>query len=108
MRYKKILFFYQFIFVGSGRGWSWNLDLSIGLHCFLLTPSNLLASSLSVKAARELQKEGMKETKIPSEFQLYFMLLMTILWREIFPGPVEILSRLPNMALKYICPFCWW
>ena len=37
-----------------------------------LTPSNLLASSLSVKAAKELQKEGRERDKDTFQHKLYF------------------------------------
>ena len=39
--------------------------------CFFSTSLNSLASSLSMKATKELLKKGKKETKIPFRFQFF-------------------------------------
>ena len=49
MRQEKFIGVICFGFVGSSRLWGFD----IWFHCFLLTPFNSLASSVSVKAAKE-------------------------------------------------------
>ena len=44
------------------------------------------------KVAKELRKEGRKETKIPFKFQLYFKVLMSILW-QVFSWTSRNMSR---------------
>ena len=58
------------------------------------------------KAAREF-KEGRKETKIPFKFQLYFRVLMTILWRGKFSWTRRNMTRFPDKVLKCICHSRW-
>ena len=52
----------------------WVKDLT-PLFSFFFSPFNPFASFLSVKATKELLKEGKRETKIPFKFQLYFWIL---------------------------------
>ncbi len=81
----------------------WYLTSSV----FFPTPFNLLISSLSVKAAKELLKEGRKETKIPFKFQLHFWVSYGYsVARKCLPGPLEKQSHLPNKALK--CTSRFW
>ena len=80
--------------------------VSIFDSIFFLTPLNSLASSLSMKAAKELVKEGKKETKISFKFQLYFSVLYGyFVARKYLPGPLEKQLYLPNKALKCTCRF---
>ena len=96
-KYKKFLFFSCWIFILSKiwiRKWkimfkhkwqygarricwcylfhlvdiSWFCVLISNSICFLLYPVQFIEVFLSVKAAKELQKEGWKETKIPFKF----------------------------------------
>ena len=82
------------------------LSVSYSL-CFLLTPSNSLGSSLSMKTAKELLKEERKETKMPIKFQLYFWVSYGYsVARYLFRLFREQL-RLPNKALKCSSRFRW-
>ena len=74
--------------VNYNRFWVWLSD-SIG---FLLPPNNSLASSVSVKTAKELMNEGRKETKIPSKILTLF-LWSTVLWvKKIFLNLMEMVA----------------
>ena len=76
--------------IGNGRfvgviSFVWWVEVSFWFRyqtplVFLFTPFNSLASSLSVKAAKELLKEGRKETEIPFKFQLYFCFGLVLLY----------------------------
>ena len=70
--------------------------------------SRVLNSSVSVKAAKELRKEGRKETKIPFKFQLYFWVSYgySVAWRCL-PGLFREQLRLPNKVLKCTSRFRW-
>ena len=56
------------------------------------------------KATREFT-EIRKETEIPYKFQLYFRVLMTILWRGEFLWTSRNMSRFLYEVSKYICHF---
>ena len=64
--------------------------------CFFLNQSNALASSLSVKATKELLKERRKEMKLPFNSKLYFCEWWNSSWNQ------WKWSCLPNKVSKYV------
>ena len=77
-------------FIWFCRLWVFEFRYLPPLISFLFSPFDLLASSVSVKATKELLKEGRKETKTPFKFQLYFWVLYGyFVTRWCLPGQLE-------------------
>ena len=66
-----------------------------------------MATSLSVKARKELLKVGRKETKIPFKFRIYFLVSYGYSVAKISSRTIREQSCVPNKALKCTSRFCW-